>query len=61
MSDRMIVMNEGKIEEMGLADDIYNNPQTEYTKKLISAIPKGELEDIKAAIAKKKVNVRTAS
>ena len=58
MSDRMIVMNQGKIEEMGLADDIYNNPQTEYTKKLISAIPKGELEDIKAAIAKKKANVR---
>ena len=58
MSDRMIVMNQGKIEEMGLADDIYNNPQTEYTKKLIGAIPKGELEDIKAAIAKKKANVR---
>lgn len=56
MSDRMIVMNQGKIEEMGLADEIYNNPQTEYTKKLISAIPKGELEDIKAAIAKKKDN-----
>jgi len=58
MSDRMIVMNQGKIEEMGLADDIYNNPQTEYTKKLIGAIPKGELEDIKAAIAKKKANLR---
>jgi peptide/nickel transport system ATP-binding protein len=59
MSDRMIVMNQGKIEEMGLADDIYNNPQTEYTKKLIGAIPKGELEDIKAAIAKKKANAGT--
>lgn len=59
MSDRMIVMNQGKIEEMGLADEIYNNPQTEYTKKLIGAIPKGELEDIKAAIAKKKANART--
>ena len=54
----MIVMNQGKIEEMGLADEIYNNPQTEYTKKLIGAIPKGELEDIKAAIAKKKANLR---
>jgi peptide/nickel transport system ATP-binding protein len=41
MSDRMIVMNKGKIEEMGAADDIYNNPQKEYTKKLIDAIPKG--------------------
>jgi len=58
MSDRMIVMNNGKIEEMGEADDIYNNPKTEYTQKLISAIPKGQLEDIKAAIEKKKQLLR---
>ncbi len=48
MSDRMVVMNKGKIEEMGIADEIYNNPQQEYTKKLIAAIPKGNLADIKA-------------
>jgi peptide/nickel transport system ATP-binding protein len=54
MSDRMVVMNKGKIEEMGMADDIYYNPQTEYTKKLISAIPKGEIDDIKASMARKK-------
>lgn len=47
MSDRMVVMNKGKIEEMGPSDEIYNNPQKEYTRKLINAIPKGELEDIK--------------
>lgn len=41
MSDRMVVMNKGVIEEMGDADAIYNHPQSEYTKKLISAIPKG--------------------
>jgi peptide/nickel transport system ATP-binding protein len=41
MSDRMMVMKEGKIEEMGDADQIYNNPQSDYTKKLINAIPKG--------------------
>ena len=46
MSDRMVVMNQGKIEEMGAADDIYYNPQREYTQKLIAAIPKGELADI---------------
>jgi len=40
MSDRMIVMNKGKIEEYGDADEIYSNPQTEYTKKLIQSIPK---------------------
>jgi peptide/nickel transport system ATP-binding protein len=48
MSDRMVVMNKGKIEEMGIADEIYNNPQKEYTKKLIAAIPKGNIEDIRA-------------
>jgi peptide/nickel transport system ATP-binding protein len=52
MSDRMVVMNKGRIEEMGLADEIYNNPQQEYTKKLISAIPKGNLEDIKSRFVK---------
>ncbi|MES2590982.1 MAG: ABC transporter ATP-binding protein [Bacteroidota bacterium] len=54
MSDRMVVMNRGKIEEIGDADAIYNDPKTEYTKNLINAIPKGQLEDIKAAIEKKK-------
>jgi peptide/nickel transport system ATP-binding protein len=44
----MIVMNKGLIEEMGTADEIYNNPQKEYTQKLISAIPKGRIEDIMA-------------
>jgi len=51
MSDRMVVMNKGKIEEMGPADEIYNNPQHPYTQKLIDAIPKGELEDIMARLA----------
>jgi peptide/nickel transport system ATP-binding protein len=48
MSDRMIVMNKGKIEEMGDAESIYQNPQSEYTKALINAIPKGSIEMIKA-------------
>ncbi len=47
MSDRMVVMQHGEIEEMGDADVIYNNPKTIYTKKLIDAIPEGKLEDIK--------------
>ncbi len=41
MSDQVLVMNTGKIEEMADADDLYENPQKEYTKKLINAIPKG--------------------
>jgi len=39
ISDRMMVMNKGKIEEIGFPDDIYTNPKAEYTKKLIAAIP----------------------
>ncbi len=40
ISDRIIVMNKGKIEEEGFADDIYFNPKKEYTQRLIAAIPK---------------------
>lgn len=41
MSDQLLVMNQGEIEEIGEADSIYNNPEKEYTQKLIEAIPKG--------------------
>lgn len=41
MADQLLVMNNGKIEELGDADEIYANPSTAYTKKLIEAIPKG--------------------
>ena len=57
MSDRMVVMQEGKIEEMGDADQICNNPGTDYTKKLIDAIPEGKLEDIKKHLESKGVKV----
>lgn len=57
MSDRMIVMKNGQVEELGEADTIYNNPQSEYTRKLIGAIPKGELDDIKARIENAESNV----
>lgn len=41
ISDRIMVMNNGKIEESGKADEIYFNPQSTYTKKLIASIPRG--------------------
>lgn len=40
MSDRMMIMRKGEIEQIGEADEIYTNPQTQYTKTLISSIPK---------------------
>ena len=42
MSDRIIVMNKGKIEEIGSSEAIYRHPQTDYTRKLINCIPTGE-------------------
>ena len=41
MSDQLLVMNQGKIEELDDADVIYASPKKAYTKKLINAIPKG--------------------
>jgi peptide/nickel transport system ATP-binding protein len=39
MSDQVLVMNKGQIEEMNEADALYAHPQKEYTRKLIDAIP----------------------
>lgn len=40
ISDRILVMNKGTIEEAGDAEAIYRHPKSEYTKKLIAAIPR---------------------
>jgi peptide/nickel transport system ATP-binding protein len=47
MSDMMAVMNDGKIVEFGPSENIYANPHEEYTRRLISSIPKDSLELIK--------------
>ncbi|HWJ90553.1 MAG TPA: ABC transporter ATP-binding protein [Flavisolibacter sp.] len=39
MCDRILVMNRGRIEESGPAEEVYLHPKSEYTKKLIQAIP----------------------
>ncbi len=41
MSDRIVVMNQGQIEEIDTAESIYQNPQTQYTRQLIASIPTG--------------------
>jgi peptide/nickel transport system ATP-binding protein len=41
ISDRVMVMNDGQIVEMADSDEIYLNPKQEYTRKLLSSIPKG--------------------
>ncbi|MFH7242772.1 MAG: ABC transporter ATP-binding protein [Spirulina sp.] len=46
MSDRIMVMNRGQVEEIGPAEAVYRQPQTPYTQNLIQAIPVGSLERI---------------
>jgi peptide/nickel transport system ATP-binding protein len=41
ISDEIMVMNNGAIVEIANSDDIYLHPQHQYTKKLLSSIPKG--------------------
>jgi len=39
MSDRIAVMNRGKLVEIGPAEEVYTQPQEDYTKALLSAVP----------------------
>jgi peptide/nickel transport system ATP-binding protein len=41
ISDEIMVMNQGEIVEIAGSDEIYLNPRQEYTRKLLSSIPKG--------------------
>ena len=41
ISDEIMVMNEGSIVEVADSDEIYRAPREEYTRKLLSSIPKG--------------------
>ncbi|MBW4583249.1 MAG: ABC transporter ATP-binding protein [Tildeniella nuda ZEHNDER 1965/U140] len=47
MSDRIMVMNKGEIEEIGSSERVYREPQKEYTRQLIAAIPESSLESIR--------------
>ena len=40
MADRIMVMQKGKVVESGTPDDLFHNPQTDYTRTLIDAIPR---------------------
>ena len=44
IADEVGVMNAGRIIEMDKASRIYKNPKEEYTRMLLSAIPKGEVK-----------------
>ncbi len=42
MSDEIAVMRQGRIEEFGSANEVYENPQSEYTKELLEAVPRAD-------------------
>jgi peptide/nickel transport system ATP-binding protein len=53
MADMMAVMNGGKIVEFGPSEAIYREPREEYTRKLISATPNDDLENIRRIVAER--------
>ncbi|RIJ37647.1 ABC transporter ATP-binding protein [Pontibacter oryzae] len=59
ISDRILVMYQGRVVEQGTPDELFFNPQQPYTRTLINAIPKGEPEDI--AMAQQKRQLRRTS
>jgi peptide/nickel transport system ATP-binding protein len=56
MADMMAVMNAGKILEFGPSETIYARPHEEYTRKLIEATPKDDLELIRQRVAEREKN-----
>jgi peptide/nickel transport system ATP-binding protein len=51
ISDRIAVMNAGKIVELDVSNEIYAHPQQDYTRSLIDAIPLGTVDEIKQRLA----------
>jgi peptide/nickel transport system ATP-binding protein len=40
MSDRILVMQDGRVVESGAADDVFERPQAPYTQRLLTALPR---------------------
>ena len=61
ISDRILVMNKGQVEEIDYSEDIYNKPNSIYTKELIASIPKGNIDDIRKAMMRRKLKDKNKS
>lgn len=42
MADQLVVMQNGKVVDQGTRDEVMNNPTSDYTKKLLAAVPEME-------------------
>ena len=40
MADKVLVLHEGEIMEYGVTEEVFEHPRSEYTKKLLAAVPK---------------------
>ncbi|RXS74899.1 ABC transporter ATP-binding protein [Blautia faecicola] len=40
MADKVLVLHEGEIMEYGVTEEVFEQPQSAYTKKLLAAVPK---------------------
>jgi peptide/nickel transport system ATP-binding protein len=49
MSDRVLVLNEGRVVETGTADEVFHSPREPYTQRLLAALPTLERRDRVAA------------
>ena len=56
MADMMAVMNDGKIVEFGPSENIYANPKEAYTRQLIDATPKDDINLIRHRVAERNQN-----
>jgi peptide/nickel transport system ATP-binding protein len=54
MADMMAVMNNGKIVEFGPSENIYKNPKEAYTRRLIDATPKDDIDLIRRRVAERR-------
>ncbi len=53
LADKVMVMYLGEVVEYGTRDEVFGNPQHDYTKTLFAATPRADVESIKARLAKK--------
>ena len=47
VSDEVAVMQAGQIVELNSSEELYHNPRQEYTKELLRAVPRGDLETLR--------------
>lgn len=56
IADRILVMKNGKLVEIGFPETMFERPKEAYTQQLINAIPRGDLEDIQKAMLKRRLS-----